>query len=743
MRLKYLLLSATFCLLLSFFHISILNAQNKMGNYSSEWKKVEDLQKKGLTKSALAQVNTIYLSAKRSGNDPQIIKSLLFKILFNQNLVEDANEKSIDSFQLEIAKAKEPAKSILQSITAQLYWNYFQQNRYKLYQRTNTVNFDKKDIVTWTAADIHKKIGELYESSIKNESLLQNTKLEPFDEIISKGNSRNLRPTLYDLLAHRALDYFQSDERDISRPAYAFEINSSAVFASAPAFIKTKFITKDSGSLHQKAILIYQQLLAFHESDSDPKAFIDEDLGRLDFVNQYSVLRNKDKLYMEALINLAKKFNADPASAQASFLAAQLIYSKSDKNNIGKDSSISFSVAKAKDLLDEIVNKYPQSEGGINAQNLLTTILRPSLILTSEKVNVPGSPFRTLVQYQNFSSIWLRIIALTPELKKQLNKNRGSDIVFNQLKNQPAISTWQQALPKMNDFLVHSAEIKINALPIGEYALLASPREDFALDKNPLAAQYFYISNISFINTGSEYFVLDRTTGQPLQNANINVWSQRYDYTARENKVIKDESLISDKNGYFRLSDTAKDKNGRPVRLEIRYKNDRLFMEDYEYAYYNSYNKNLIEEFKDQKKSDDENAKVFLFTERSIYRPGQVVYFKGIGVTKDFKTKKSILLQTKDSLDIVFSDANGGKIDTMKVILNEFGSFNGKFKIPENKLNGEFEIGVSDFNNSSISFSVEEYKRPKFYTEFEKVKGSYRVNDTVKISGFAKAFAGN
>ena len=99
-----------------------------------------------------------------------------------------------------------------------MYWNYFQQNRYKLYQRTNTVNFNKKDIATWTADDLHKKIGELYVASIKDENLLQQTKLEPFDAIIIKGNVRYLRPTLYDLLAHRALDYFKSDERDITQP---------------------------------------------------------------------------------------------------------------------------------------------------------------------------------------------------------------------------------------------------------------------------------------------------------------------------------------------------------------------------------------------------------------------------------------------------------------------------------------------------------------------------------------------
>ena len=106
-----------------------------MNNYNNEWKKVDDLVSKGLTKSALTEVDKIYNTAKKnSNNDPQIIKALLYKITLKQNIEEDASAKSIDSLKSEIANSKEPAKSILESITAQVYWNYFQQNRYQLYQ---------------------------------------------------------------------------------------------------------------------------------------------------------------------------------------------------------------------------------------------------------------------------------------------------------------------------------------------------------------------------------------------------------------------------------------------------------------------------------------------------------------------------------------------------------------------------------------------------------------------------------
>ncbi|MDQ6761623.1 MAG: alpha-2-macroglobulin, partial [Bacteroidota bacterium] len=242
---------------------SALKAQKK-NDYATQWKTVEDMVNKGLAKSALTEVDKIYISAKKNSNDPQIIKTLLYKIMLNQNIQEHASVKSVDTLEQEIATAKEPAKSILESITAQLYWNYFQQNRYQLYQRTNTVNFDKKDIATWTADDLHKKIGELYLASLSDEKLLQQTKLEPFDAIILKGNTRHLRPTLYDLLAHRALDYFKSDERDITRPAYAFEIKDEEAFAPVNEFAKHKFSTKDSASLQHKAILIFQNLLVFH-----------------------------------------------------------------------------------------------------------------------------------------------------------------------------------------------------------------------------------------------------------------------------------------------------------------------------------------------------------------------------------------------------------------------------------------------------------------------------------------------
>ncbi|MES1159323.1 MAG: alpha-2-macroglobulin, partial [Bacteroidota bacterium] len=232
MNLRNVLLAAFFCM------VSCLSqAQGKQGSYETKWKVVDSLiHQKGLVQSALTEVNKIYALARQEKNDVQVIRALIYRINLQESTREDATLSSIEDLEKEIALTGQPARSILQNILAGIYWSYFQQHRWQLYNRTATVNFVKKDIATWGAADLHQKMGELYLSSVRDEQLLQQTKLEAYDPILIKGNARALRPTLFDLLSHRALDYFKTDERDAGKPAYAFEIDDTAAFADAVTF---------------------------------------------------------------------------------------------------------------------------------------------------------------------------------------------------------------------------------------------------------------------------------------------------------------------------------------------------------------------------------------------------------------------------------------------------------------------------------------------------------------------------
>src|SRR5690606_30155955 len=121
-------------------------------------------------------------------NNAQLTKALIYQINLNAPLTENGAEESIRRAEAEIQTAQPPVRYILQSVAAEMYWQYFQNNRWKFYNRTNTANVNKEDIATWTSDDLHHKISQLYVASVADEKLLQQTKLEAYEPIIVKGN---------------------------------------------------------------------------------------------------------------------------------------------------------------------------------------------------------------------------------------------------------------------------------------------------------------------------------------------------------------------------------------------------------------------------------------------------------------------------------------------------------------------------------------------------------------------------
>ena len=706
---------------------SFVSMAQTNNDYSTNWKKVEALEKKGLTKSALQEVMVIYNLASKAGNDAQQIKACMYQIKYRSMVEEDSRENNIFFFDTLIEKSKSPAKNILQSMQAQLFWLYLQNNRWKFNDRTQLAEEKSNDITTWSINKLYQTISKLYIASLHNDAVLKNTKLEGLDAIIIKGeNTRQLRPTLYDFLAFRALDFFKTDESDLTKPAYQFKVDNEKAFANAGEFINTSFITKDTASLQHKALLLFQEILKFHIKDANPDALIDADLARLNFVNSVSVSPQKEKLYEDALLNVEKSYPNNPAIAQAMYLRGSIYLNRGSEYEPFTKTANQYEIKRAKELFEQVYARFPKSEGGINAKNELMQIALPSLNLQTEKVNIPKQPFRTLVQYKNVQTLYLRVIKTSREELKKFDR-RDYDKNWEAYIALKPVKSWSINLPNLQDYQQHAAEIKIDGLENGMYLILASIDKNFSLSKNIIAKQVTYISNISYIHTNNDdYYVLNRDNGQPLANAQVQVWQSVYDYNSNRYEEKKMEKYTTDKNGYFKISKPGESRN---YLLQVTYGSDELFLDDNIYSYnYNSYEPVF-------------KPRTFLFTDRSIYRPGQILYFKGIVISthKDV-IKSSVLPNFKTTL--ILNDANGQKSAELKVTTNEYGSYNGSFRLPEGVMNGEFSL-YDSVTNASISFSVEEYKRPKFYTDIQKPKGTYRVNDSIEVTGTAKAYAGN
>ncbi len=564
-------------------------AQMKPNQFTNEWKKADSLlDQAGLPQSALKIVNEIYNAAKRQDNDAQLIKALLYKMTINDQLSDEGKYDNIQMLEAEIKEAKEPARSILHSIAGGSYRHYLQLNRWQFYNRTRTPSNNSDDIATWDIAKLHERINSHFNLSIHHSSLLQNTKLDQYNAILLKGNVRKLRPTLYDLLAHRALDYFRNDERYISRPAYAFSINDVAAFADVKSFVSHRFQTSDSTSQHYQALRLYQELLRFHMNDRDKAALIDADIHRLKFAHIYGVHTGKDSLFKNALETLIKNFPGESISADAMYELAMWYWSQGIRYDPLRDSANRFYVVEAKKWCERAMSAKEQSEGKSKAAELLKSILEPSITAVAEQVNLPGEPFRILLSYKNTSSVYFKIIKMNNETRQSFLRSSWEDSSWNRMLSQQPVRDFNYSLPDTKDHQVHRTEAKIDALPAGEYALLLSNDKSFPRSKGTLSLVFFHVSNISYVNAGEDYFTVHRKTGRPLPGAKVTVWANVYDYAKRRDVLRNEGEYTADDNGYFEVKKPIEKNRVFSYRVDIRHGKDRLFTDNhagYSYEY--------------------------------------------------------------------------------------------------------------------------------------------------------------
>ena len=696
-------------------------------DYKAAWKTVDSLEQQGLTRSALEVVEEIYRTAKKDGNQPQFIKSVFYKLKYGNYIEEDSHVKIVNDVKAEIDTASFPANAILESILANIYWQYYQNNRWRFQNRTETVNFDNEDFQTWDLSRLIREITKYFHASLEESDKLKKIPLKEFEDILIYGNQEHtyLRPTLFDLLAHQALSFYINDEASVTQPVYKFEMKSEEDFSSADDFVEINYTTKDSLSLKFYAIQLYQELIAFHLDDKEKDALIDVDLARLNFVRSQSVNSQKDSLYLNAIVEMEKQFKDVPYSSLISFNIAQYHYNEGTKYDPNGSDNYKWEIKKALEICNSAIEKFPDTFGAGECRWLQNEILQKSLSVQTEYGNIPDQPFRALVTYKNVNKIYLRIIPWQESLDQTKNKLDAQKLAQRYASQKP-VQEWSVDLPDDKDYQQHSVEIKMPSLPFGQYLILVGTDPEFSYVKNAVGYSRTWITNISYIRkeTGENkvlFYALDRKSGNPFSNINVEVYGQKYVQDAREYQFFKLKSGKTDNDGGFEFK---KDDNQYNTYKVVFINGKDKFESQNFYSY--SYNQQT-----------EKRTTTFFYLDRAIYRPGQIVYFKGLMINTDGKKDHKVV--TNQTTTVTFFDANYQKITDATFTTNEYGTFNGKFTIPFGKIGGQYMISNE---NGSQPFRVEEYKRPKFEVKFDPLKGSYSLNDKVTVEGFAKTYSG-
>lgn len=711
-------------LLIILLFTNLILAQN--ADYEALWSKVEQFEIEGLPKSALKAVEDIEKQATKDNSASQLIKILLFKSKFALVLEEDAQLNIINDFKTQIGKSEFPTKNVLESILANLYWQYFQQNRWKFYNRTKTSEkVNTEDFRTWDLQTLFDEIHLHYQNALQNGLMLQLEPLGNYDAILNlQKDSKIYRPTLFDFLSHQALTFYKTNETHITKPAYKFEIDNPKFLYDAVTFSFLKIESKDSTSLQLNALKIYQDLINLHLKDEKPFALADANIERLKFVNQHATFSDKESVLLKALKSESKKLNSHKVSGLYDFEIASIYYQQSNKYQNKTNEEYRWKAKEALEICNTVIAKFPKSKGAEKCEVLKSQIELQSLQITTEDFLPIQKNARLLVRYKNIDTLQFSLFKLKRNQLEKFNKIYRKEEQLAFIKKLDTYKTWESKLRNENDYQTHSNEILVPKLNNGTYLIFASDESDI----ETFAFSTIQVTNLALVETENNHYkifqIIDRNNGKPIGNANVEL-----SYYQNNNRNTRREDFST--NAYGEIKVEKDSDRYRNIIAKVKYGNDLVYFGDY---YMNQFYK---------RKKEKTKYKGFLFTDRSIYRPGQTVYFKGIAI----KTKKSISSVLPDmKLNVMLRDVNGQEIKTINFITNEFGSFHGEFILPDNGLNGNYNLNISCkkvWLDGNANISVEEYKSPKFETKFNPVTETFKINDSVTTKGSALAYAGS
>ena len=547
-------------------------------------------------------------------------------------------------------------------------------------------------------ADVKKGLGYL-QASLKDKDrllLIPVEKLRPMVRV-GEASKRYFRDNLYNLLARRAIQIMQQYRWQAA--AKANQTNSlPADMTDMDQFVTYQFVPVSDCDLTAAVMQTYQSLLKAYDTETEREGWLLTGIDALNYLYRNFSGNFSNDVCQQELRKWIHTYPAVKTVPEAYLALAQFLQYQNNQ------------VERLR-IVREGIAGYPRYEGINQLKNIEKEILNASLSLEIATV-YPGEQQSVKVNYKNLTGITLQLYKVNLPVTSAVLQNRTThfESKYARLQREEHFS-----LKPTTDYLNVDTTLTIQAPQAGIYFLKAVPDGKKGVSDGTLM-------NVTALKTiyrplpdGTlELVVVDAVSGQPVSEAEVTIYTEKgggyspqQTYQADKQGTLKLDFLNSNK--YWYNAHTAAD-NAMPI-LNL-WKND--------YYYKESKRKEVLQ----------------LFTDRSIYRPGQTVYVSGLAYEME-KDSTRVLADKKYTVSLY--DANNNETGKVEVRTNGFGSFSGQFVLPSPCLTGYFSLRAAD---TSVSFKVEEYKRPTFDVTFEPVKVEYQVGDSIEVVGMAKTFAG-
>ncbi len=698
-----------------FFFVFLAFTGFSQNNFKQDWDAVnKDLANQHF-KTALTKVQEINKAAVRSGDKSSIVRSELLMAILSTNHLEEAMPKFISQYEATLDKDDPIADAFKSYFLAKAYQRYFDEHHWEFQNRTETDDHSE-NIADWTAHKFDSVISQYNLATLEPAKLLQQAKVEDYDMLIDEGtaNARKDFPSLFDVFARSAFQYFSSGFSRMNRQTSDATIDDKHLFDAPDNFVKHEFSSPDLHTL--RAIEILQEWESYKAKSKNKSAAAQVFRTRIDYVKSLYWPDDEDELYETTVYNMSDDYNT-------AYWVADDIFSKANNHHtittyILHGELEQLTRLEVRDKLKSMMNEYASDEIlSKRIEQMIVQLEESGLQVEVESAFPADEPFLMKVTHRNLDEFKVRIFKID-------NPLITDEEILEEIKGADPVREWKRELSEPINLQSKSTEFKVDALPAGAYFMIS---ENDA--KNLKLYNRFQSTNITFIPytyPGYDMIaLLDRTTGFPIVGAKMSVFETRLKY----NRDLKKNERITKWH-----QDVRTDEQGKSQIVGTSWlPNPFLRVEHNGETYYGG-----LRMYTKKEPKPTANIYYSAYTDRAIYRPGQTVYFMIMASKKELDGSFHTLADLE--MKVVLRNANYQVVKEITLISDEFGTATTTFQLPEDGLRGNFSISLP--NNHRVYIRMEEYKRPKFEVKMIPPTTSQKLEETVRVSGEAVSYAG-
>lgn len=639
-------------------------------------------------------------AALKSGDSQALIEALVQESVARMVIDADSVQSVTERVEQVIQSCDNDVdKSVLSIFLADIYMQYYAGNSYLVRDRSYIAG--NENIATWSSRNFSEKIDSLGKRALMPEKLLQATPVSRYEAVmqVSDGElsketavkyARLFTPSMYDFVAGQVIRLYKFVNN--MSPAPLQNLMNDVCFAPVDSFMTE---TIPAGLGDERIWQIYRSLLSFHAVHPESAACFMWNLNRLDYA--HSLMYDSRDKYSDALMRLITDFHDKDFVVEAVIDWADVQLANDEYEPLRKTF----------DTVQDWIALYPDYYRTDCLRDFCKNLSGAYVSASLPQVVYPDTPVCAEIRYRNAREVTYSLIKCTGILPTEniyslrVNRAQGSIVAQGKL-----------ALSDTLTFVDRYARIDLPKLDTGYYAL-----KIHTSGANPQAAFFAVTRYMTLVlsESAKEALILsvDSKSGKPAVGVPVAVYSQTQ---------TRLRSLHTDSLGLCRLKVDA----SRGYNVATQVGND-IFSP-------------MVGVYQGYVRGTDNDMYMALFTDRSVYRPGQKLYFSGLvyrldeNIRQIVSGKETILQLSGSNNEVLWSDT---------LSTDDYGSVHGEILLPDDVLTGVWTLTArGDFNEARKSIEVSEYKRPRFRVECDPVDGSFSFGDTISVTGKAETYSG-